>query len=101
MAAGDRLGWERAITGLLDRFPGPIPGPMNHFSDRDIIAFTSALGPYPLPDPEVSARLAEAAIRNANRNSRWHGWALYRAGRYDDAIRRLQEGVAQALERTR
>ena len=67
VAAGDRLGWERAIAGLLDRFPGPIPGPMNLFSDHDIIAFTSALGPYPLPDPEVSARLAEAAIRNADR----------------------------------
>jgi tetratricopeptide (TPR) repeat protein len=95
-AAGDRLGWERAIAGLLDRFPGPIPGPMNlWFPDHDIIAFTSALGPYPLPDPEVSARLAEAAIRNADRDSRWLVWALYRAGRYDDAIRRLQEGIAQ------
>jgi hypothetical protein len=65
---------------------------MNHFGDRDIIAFTSALWPYPLPDPEVSARLTEAAIRNADRNSRWLGWALYRAGRYDEAIGRLQWG---------
>jgi tetratricopeptide (TPR) repeat protein len=92
VAAGDRLGWERAIAGLLDRFPGPIPGPMNlWYSDHDIIAFTSALGPYPLPDPEVSARLAEAAIRNADRDSRWLGWALYRAGRYEEAIRRMEE----------
>jgi hypothetical protein len=63
------------------------------FPDHEIIAFTAALGPYPLPDPEVSDRLAEAAIRNADRYSRWLGWALYRAGRYDDAIRRLDEGI--------
>ena len=98
VAAGDRLGWERAIAGLLDRFPGPIPGPMNIYSDDDIIAFTSALGPYPLPDPEVSARLAEAAIRNADRDSRWRGWALYRAGRYDEAIRRLEENGGGPLD---
>jgi WD40 repeat protein/tetratricopeptide (TPR) repeat protein len=92
-AAGDRLGWERAIKGLLDRFPEPIPGPMNaFFSDHDIIAFTAALGPYPLADPELSARLAEAAIRNADRNSPSLAWALYRAGLYDEAIRRLQQG---------
>ncbi len=92
VAAGDRLGWERAIAGLLDRFPGPL-NPA--WVDADIIAFTSALGPYPLPDPEVPLRRAEEAIRNTDRYSRWLGWALHRAGRYDEAIRRLQEGLAQ------
>jgi tetratricopeptide (TPR) repeat protein len=96
LAASDRLGWERAIADLLDRFPGPIPGPMNPFwPDRDIIAFTCALGPDGLSDLALPVRLAEAAIRNADRDSRWHGWALYRAGRYDEAIRRLQERSAQ------
>jgi tetratricopeptide (TPR) repeat protein len=98
LAAGDQLGWERAIAGLLDRFPGPMnPG----WVDADIITFTSALGSYPLPDPEVPLRLAEAAIRNAaeagsiRHDFRWLGWTLYRAGLYEKAIRRLQEGFAQ------
>jgi hypothetical protein len=40
----------------------------------------------------LSARLVEAAIRNAERNSPVLAWALYRAGRYEEAIRRLREG---------
>jgi tetratricopeptide (TPR) repeat protein len=99
LAAGDRVGWERAIAGLLDRFPGP----MNPWwRDADMVAVLCAQGPYRLPDPEVPVRLAEAAIRNATEvgfNFKPHGFrntlgaALYRAGLYDEAIRRLEEGI--------
>jgi tetratricopeptide (TPR) repeat protein len=99
LAAGDRLGWERAIAGLLDRFPGPMHP---WWRDADMVAMLCALGPYRLPDPEVPVRLAEAAIRNATEAgfdfkpydfSSTLGWALYRAGQYDEAIRRVQEGI--------
>jgi WD40 repeat protein/tetratricopeptide (TPR) repeat protein len=99
LAAGDRVGWQRAIAGLLDRFPGPMnPG----WGSAEMLTVICAQGPYPLPDPEVPVRLAEAAIRNAaevgldfkhNDFLSALGAALYRAGRYDEAIRELQEQI--------
>jgi tetratricopeptide (TPR) repeat protein len=99
LAAGDRVGWERAVVGFLDRFPGPMDPP---WEDASIVAWVCAQGPDPLPDPEVPVRLAEAAIRNATEvgfDFKPHGFlttlgaALYRAGRYDEAIRRVQEAI--------
>jgi tetratricopeptide (TPR) repeat protein len=75
-----------------------------------MVARVCAQGPSPLPDPEVPVRLAEAAIRNATEvgfdfksHFFWNtlGAALYRAGRYDEAIRRLEEGIqAAGVERS-
>jgi WD40 repeat protein/serine/threonine protein kinase/tetratricopeptide (TPR) repeat protein len=99
LSAGDRVGWEQAVAGLLDRFPGPMHPA---WGDNHLIAWVSAQGPYPLPDPEVPVRLAEEAIRNATEGDvdfRWNhslntlGAVLYRAGRSDQAIRQLQEGI--------
>jgi tetratricopeptide (TPR) repeat protein len=97
LAAGDRVGWERAIAGLLDRFQDSMHP---RWGGADKVAWVCAQGPYPLPDPEVPVRLAEAAIRNATeagldfKASGFQatlGAVLYRAGRYDEAIRRLEE----------
>ncbi|MFI5455093.1 MAG: tetratricopeptide repeat protein [Isosphaerales bacterium] len=48
--------------------------------------------------PEVPIRLAEAAVRGATEPAKAFclttlGAALFRGGRYDDAIRRLEEGI--------
>jgi eukaryotic-like serine/threonine-protein kinase len=93
LATGDRIGWERAIASLLDRFQGPMSP-----DDYDTVAWLCALGPYTLTDPESPVRLAEAAIRDATEfeKSYWLntlGAALYRAGRFDEAIRRMEEGI--------
>jgi WD40 repeat protein/tetratricopeptide (TPR) repeat protein len=102
LSAGDRVGWERAIASLLDRFPGPMHPA---WEDSPVIAWVCAQGPYPLPDPEVPVRLAEEAIRNATEGGidikrvfwlNTLGAVLYRAGRYEDAIRRLEEGIQGA-----
>jgi WD40 repeat protein/serine/threonine protein kinase/tetratricopeptide (TPR) repeat protein len=99
LAAGDRVGWERAIAGLLDRFPGPMHPA---WGDADAVAWTCALAPYPLADPAVPVRLAEEAIRNATEYGfsfegrgflNTLGAVLYRAGRFDDAIRCLEEAI--------
>jgi hypothetical protein len=76
---------------------------MNPWSgDADMVAMLCAQGPHRLPDPEVPVRLVEAAIRNATEVGfdfkpygflKTLGAALYRAGRYDDAIRRREEGI--------
>jgi WD40 repeat protein/tetratricopeptide (TPR) repeat protein len=99
LAAGDRVGWERAIASLLDRFPGPMHP---WWGDADMVAMLCAQGPYPIPNPEVPVRLAEGAIRNATEDGfdfkgcgflTTLGAALYRAGRYDEAIRRSEVSI--------
>jgi WD40 repeat protein len=99
LAAGDRVGWEPAIADLLDRFQGPMHP---RWQDADKVAYLCALGPRSIIDPEVPVRLAQEAIRNATEDGfdfktcsflSTLGWALYRAGRFDEAIRRVQEGI--------
>jgi WD40 repeat protein/serine/threonine protein kinase/tetratricopeptide (TPR) repeat protein len=99
LAAGDRVGWEWAIAGLLDRFRAPMHPA---WEDAYLVAWVCAQGPYPLTDPKVPVRLAEEAIKNAaeigfdfKRHGFSHGLgaAMYRAGRYDEAIRQVQEGI--------
>ena len=93
LVAGDRIGWEQAIASLLDRFQGPMSP-----DDYDTVAWLCALGPYTIADPEAPVRLIEAAIRDSTEfeKSYWLntlGAALYRAGRFDEAIRRIEEGI--------
>ena len=60
LTAGDRIGWERAIAGLLDRFRGPMDD-----GDSNTVAWLCALGPYTVADPEAPVRLAELAVKEA------------------------------------
>jgi tetratricopeptide (TPR) repeat protein len=87
----DRIGWERAIASLLDRFQGSMDS-----TDSNTVAWACALGPYTVADRESPIRLAETSVRGASEAEKpnWLntlGAALYRAGRYDEAIRRLEE----------
>jgi tetratricopeptide (TPR) repeat protein len=91
--SGDRAGWRRASATMLDRFGGA--GAARAAND---VAWACALGPGATPDPGVPVRLAEVALRDGPESFRdiylnTLGAALYRAGRYDEAIRRLQEGI--------
>ena len=92
LAAGDRIGWERAIAALFDQFQGPLSP-----ADSEHVARISALGPYTVNAPEVPVRLAEGAVK-AEANEFYEnlatstlGAALYRGGRYGEASRRLEE----------
>ena len=84
----------RSTAALLDRFGGTIDP-----RTASEVAWACALGPGATADPGVPVRLAEVACR-----SDWNGTekadalntlgaALYRAGRYDEAIRRLEEAI--------
>jgi hypothetical protein len=91
VAAGDQIGWEEAIASLLDRFHGPMP-----WEDSNIVAWLCAMGPYPVASPELPVRLAESAVRGVDQTHPDYanclntlGAALYRAGRFEEAIRRL------------
>ncbi len=94
LSAGDRAGWRRSNVALLDRFGGT-----SNARIADPVAWACVLGPEGTADPEVPIRLAEAAVRGATETTikadclTTLGAALNRAGRFDAAIRRLEEGI--------
>jgi tetratricopeptide (TPR) repeat protein len=93
LAAGDRIGWEQAIARLLDRFQGPMTS-----EDSNTVALLCTRGPYTVADPESPIRLAQSAVKRANQLDKAVylknlGAALYRAGRYRDAIQGLEEAI--------
>jgi WD40 repeat protein/Tfp pilus assembly protein PilF len=95
LEAGDRDGWRRSTAAVLDRFGGTTNSWMAHS-----IARACASGPEATADPGVPIRLAEISVRGHDAFNKpialnTLGAALYRAGRYDEAIRRLDE-AAQA-----
>jgi tetratricopeptide (TPR) repeat protein len=94
-AAGDRDGLRRAIAGLLGRFRDTTdPGMANN-----VAWWSCCLAPGATDDPEAPVRLAEIALQGPFIGTgkaqvlNTLGAALYRAGRFDEAIRRLREGI--------
>jgi uncharacterized protein HemY len=60
------------------------------------VAWTCALAPDAVTDPAKPVALMEAALTTAPRNPHYLntlGAALYRSGRFEDAVRRLEESV--------
>jgi eukaryotic-like serine/threonine-protein kinase len=62
------------------------------------VAWYCALAPDAVADPETPVRLAELALKGYPTERKHQalntlGAALYRAGRFEDAIRRLEEGI--------
>jgi WD40 repeat protein/serine/threonine protein kinase/tetratricopeptide (TPR) repeat protein len=95
LATGDRIGWEQAIASLLDRFQGPMTA-----DDNNLVATICVLGPYTVADPESPVRLAKSALQGLDQTNPDYpdvlntlGAALYRAGRFDEAIRSLEDAI--------
>jgi tetratricopeptide (TPR) repeat protein len=93
LVSGDEAGWRGACNALLDRFGGTI----NPWTSNEIAcAFT--LGPNAIADPGLAVLLAGAAVKDAGVYNRAShvctlGAALYRAGRFEEAIQRLEEAT--------
>ena len=80
-------------AALLDRFGGT-----SNARTANEVAWACVLGPDGTADPDVPVRLAEAGVKGAAESSKASylnalGATLYRAGRFDEAIRRLEEGI--------
>ncbi len=94
LGSGDQAGWRASCAALLDRFGGTIEP-----STANSVAWDCAKGPDAAVDPGVPVRLAEIGVRGVTARptspTSWNtlGRRLYRAGRYDEAIRRLEEGI--------
>jgi serine/threonine-protein kinase len=92
LAADDPVGYRGTCAAMFGRFGG---------DDRpevaEYLAWTSVLGPDSVADPDRPVQLVEAALssdRRSNRCSTCLGAALYRAGRFGEAARRLNEAGA-------
>jgi tetratricopeptide (TPR) repeat protein len=93
ISAGDRDGLLRAGFNLIERFRETT----NHEAANQV-AWSCVLAPGTIVANEVLVRLAETALKDypvewKHRAMRTLGSALYRTGRFDGAIRRLEEGI--------
>ena len=91
LAAGDSAGLKNAVSGLLETFGNP-----SDSDEASRVASTCVLAPDAVV-PEIPIRLAQAAVRDASAQNKGFpmatlGAALYRAGRFEDAIRSLEGG---------
>jgi WD40 repeat protein len=90
LAAGDRAGYRRACAALLAG-----PGRSGGVEEGNDVAWTCSLADGAADDLSAVVKLAEkAAAEGRYHELNTHGAALLRAGRYDDAYRRLQEALA-------
>jgi WD40 repeat protein/tetratricopeptide (TPR) repeat protein len=91
---GDLAGWRRLNVELVGHFEGSRSAEIRHD-----VARACLLAPQGTSDPELPVRLAERAILEASLNGAKSGYlitsgaALYRAGRYQAAIERLEESL--------
>jgi eukaryotic-like serine/threonine-protein kinase len=93
--AGNRAGVRRACEDLLNRF-----GNATDPARANSVAWSCVLAPDAASDREAPVRLAEAALAGHPERGRERsdvlktlGAALYRAGRFEDAIRHLDESI--------
>jgi Flp pilus assembly protein TadD len=96
LASGDQEGYRDTCANLLDRFAGT-EDPIIAM----VVAFTCALAPNAVKDTARLVALAEKAVagRAGDRVAHYTlGAALYRAGRFDAAVRRLNEAPAASGE---
>jgi tetratricopeptide (TPR) repeat protein len=93
LAAGDHAGLRQSLTDMLDRFRMTTePMIANNVALRSVMAVSEE------PNLSETVRLAELAVSRARENQEtFHlktlGAALYRAGRFEEAVRRLEEGI--------
>jgi tetratricopeptide (TPR) repeat protein len=87
--AGDLTGYRSVCAAMLDRFGRTENPAVAHW-----VAWTLVLAPDAVKDSDQAVRLAEIAVKSDPKNEVYSdtlGSALYRAGRFGEAIRRLTE----------
>jgi WD40 repeat protein/serine/threonine protein kinase len=91
LAAGDQTGHRRARTDLLDRFRMTTDP-----QTANTVAWYSVMAAVEEPNLSETVRLAELAGSGAPEDGNvlnTLGAALYRAGRFPEAVHRLEEGI--------
>ncbi|HEV3255855.1 MAG TPA: tetratricopeptide repeat protein, partial [Gemmataceae bacterium] len=88
---GDAAGYRKACAGMLERF-GQTKDPLT----ANNAAWPCALAPGSVADPTRPLALAEQAVRSnpgASAHLNTLGATLYRAGRFEESVRRFKEAV--------
>jgi serine/threonine protein kinase/WD40 repeat protein/tetratricopeptide (TPR) repeat protein len=102
LQAGDREGYRRLCEVQRKELPALWPGQKDHVAA--LLCPLCILGPQAVADwqpllalAQGAARWAETVAKNTPFHASWlrlYGCVLYRAGRYEEAAARLQEGLA-------
>ena len=93
LVTNDLDGYKTSCEAILRRL-----GPSLSFNLANSVTWACILGPAELADCEIPVRLAETVVASVPK-AEAHGYlntlgaALYRAGRYQEAIDRIQEGI--------
>jgi tetratricopeptide (TPR) repeat protein len=91
LGAGNTDSYCTACASLMDRF-----GQTNDPSTANSTAWVCALVPNAVKEPDRLVQLAERAVASNPKSSSYLntlGAALYRAGRFEAAVQRLQEAI--------
>jgi tetratricopeptide (TPR) repeat protein len=89
LGAGDTKGYREGCATMVERF-----GQTEDARTASWVAWTCALGPGGVQDLEEAVKLAERAVERDAANERHVGTlgaALYRAGRFDEAVEQLSQ----------
>jgi WD40 repeat protein/tRNA A-37 threonylcarbamoyl transferase component Bud32/tetratricopeptide (TPR) repeat protein len=89
---GDQSGYRKGCTGLLERY-GRSASPVE---ESMMVVRSCVLAPNAVPDPMVPVHLAERAVQSVPSNGEYLcvlGALLYRAGKSELAVQRLEEGI--------
>jgi Tfp pilus assembly protein PilF len=96
LGAGDLRGYRATCRSMLDQWSDT-----KEIRAADYAAWTCALGTSAVPDLGRAVRLSEGTVAQRPKSAsllNTLGTILYRAGRYAEAVRRLQEAVAAGGE---
>jgi serine/threonine protein kinase/tetratricopeptide (TPR) repeat protein len=92
LVAADDNGYRRDCAEMLDRFAAGKDVPA-----ANAAAWTAVLAPEAIGDPGRAITLAQKVVTTQPKNARYRttlGAALYRAGKFDEAVRELNEARA-------
>jgi serine/threonine-protein kinase len=86
LGSGDGDGYQKTCRAMFERF-----GTTNNQVSASRVAYACVAGPGAVADPARLVHLAEISAPPGKARARIAGAALYRAGRYEEAVRKFAE----------
>src|SRR5262249_49507654 len=93
-AAGNRDAYRRTCDQLVDRF-----GSRDKYAMLSTTAYACVEAPEGVVEPTLLVTIAHRGVAAFEGNERVHGAALYRAGKWADALRRFEDSEKKYAQR--